>query len=50
MDKDLRLALMTGIDIPFPECKLIVHQPRFEEIAFLGDTPFFTGTQTLCLY
>lgn len=50
MDKDLRLALMTGIDIPIPECKLIVHQPRIEEIAFLGDTPFFTGTQTLCLY
>jgi hypothetical protein len=50
MDKDLRLALMTGIDIPIPECKLVVHQPRIEEIAFLGDTPFFTGTQTLCLY
>ena len=41
---------MTGIDIPIPECKLIVHQPRIEEIAFLGDTAFFTGTQTLCLY
>lgn len=50
MDKDLRLALMTGIDIPIPECKLVVHQPRIEEIAFLGDTSFFTGTQTLCLY
>lgn len=50
MDKDLRLALMTGIDIPIPECKLVVHQPRIEEIAFLGDTPFFIGTQTLCLY
>lgn len=50
MDKDLRLALMTGIDIPVPECKLVVHQPRLEEIAYLGDTPFFTGTQTLCIY
>ena len=38
MDKDLRLALMTGIDIPIPECKLIVHQPRIEEIAFLGES------------
>ena len=50
MDKDLRLALMTGIDIPIPECKLVVHQPRLEEIAFLGDTSFFTGAQTLTLY
>ena len=50
MNKDFRLALMTGIDIPIPECKLVVHQPRIEEIAFLGDTNFFTGTQTLCLY
>lgn len=50
MNKDLRLALMTGIDIPIPECRLVVHQPRIEEIAFLGDTSFFTGTQTLCLY
>ena len=49
-NRDLRLALMTGIDIPIPECKLIVHQPRIEEIAFLGDTHFFTGPQTLCLY
>ena len=50
MDNDIRLALMTGIDIPIPECKLVVHQPRIEEIAFLGDGPFFIGTQTLCLY
>lgn len=50
LDRDLRLALMTGIDIPIPSCKLVVHQPRIEEIAFLGDTHFFTGTQTLCLY
>ena len=49
-NKDYRLALMTGIDIPIPECKLVAHQPRIEEIAFLGDTDFFTGTQTLCLY
>lgn len=49
-NRDLKLALMTGIDIPIPECKLIAHQPRIEEIAFLGDTNFFTGTQTLCLY
>ena len=50
MSKDVRLALMTGIDIPVPECKLVVHQPRINEIAYLGDTSFFTGTQTLCIY
>lgn len=48
--KDLRLALMTAIDIPIPECKLILHQPRIEEIAFLGDTEFYSGIQTICLY
>lgn len=48
--RDLRLALMTGTDIPIPECKLIAHQPKIKEIAFLGDANFFVGTQTLCLY
>ena len=44
---DLRLALMTGIDIPIPECQLIAHQPRLEEIAFIGESDFFLGAQTL---
>lgn len=46
---DLRLALMSGIDIAVPECPLIIHQPKIREIAYLGETPFFTGVQTLCL-
>lgn len=46
---DLRLALMTGADIPVPECKLILHQPKMKEIAFIGESDFFTGVQTLCL-
>lgn len=46
---DLRLALMSGIDIAVPECPLIIHQPKIKEIAYLGETPFFTGVQTLCL-
>jgi hypothetical protein len=50
MDKDLRLALMAGIDLPIVECRLVAHQPKIKEIAFLGDTSFFTGVQTLCLY
>ena len=50
MDKDLRLALLTGIDIPIPECRLVVHQPILEEIALLGESSFFTGAQTLSIY
>ena len=46
---DLRLALMCGIDIPIEECRLIIHQPTLKEIAFIGETDFFTGVQTLCI-
>lgn len=45
---DIRLALITGIDIPFVECETIIHQPKIKEIALLGETAFFTGVQ--CLY
>ena len=47
---DIRLALMSGIDIPIPECQLIVHQPSIKEISFIGEKDFFTGIQCLCLY
>ena len=46
---DLRLSLMTGIDIPIPECQLILHQPKIQEIGFIGETAFFTGAQCLCI-
>lgn len=46
---DNRLALMAGIDIPIPECQLVLHQPTIEEIAFIGETNFFTGVQCLSL-
>ena len=46
---DLRLALMCGTDIPVPECQLIIHQPRIKEIAFIGESDFFSGIQCLCL-
>ena len=48
--EDIRSALIAGIDIPIPECQLILHQPKIKEIAFLGDTHFFTGAQTLALH
>lgn len=46
---DNRLALMCGIDFPIPECQLIIHQPKIEEIALIGEKDFFSGVQTLCL-
>lgn len=48
--EDLRFPLIAGIDIPIPECKLILHQPKIKEIAFLGEINFFTGVQTLALH
>ncbi len=46
---DNRLALMTGIDIPIPECRLIAHQPTLTDIAFIGENDFFVGMQCLCI-
>ena len=46
---DIRLALMAGIDIPIPECQLILHQPTIKEIAYLGEEDFFTGIQYICI-
>ena len=45
--QDIRLALITGVDIPIPECQLILHQPKLKEIALLGEKDFFTGIQCL---
>ena len=47
---DYRLALLSGIDIPIPECQLIVHPPSIKEIALIGDKDFFIGVQCLCVY
>ena len=44
---DNRLALMTGTDIPIPECQLIIKQPRIKDISFLGETDFFFFFYTL---
>ena len=45
--QDIRLALITGVDIPIPECQLVLHQPKLKEIALLGEKNFFTGIQCL---
>jgi hypothetical protein len=47
---DINLALMAGTDIPIPELELTLHQPKLKEIAFIGETDFFTGIQCLCLH
>lgn len=46
---DYRLAMMCGTDIPVPECKVILHQPKIKEIALIGEQDFFIGAQCLCL-
>lgn len=46
---DIRLALMCGTDIPIPECKIIIHQPKIKEIALIGERDFFTAIQCLCI-
>ena len=47
MELDLRLALMSGIDIPIPECQLVLHQPTIKEIAYIGEKNFFIGVHCL---
>ena len=44
---NIKLALMTGVDIAIPECQLVVHQPKLKEIALLNEEVFFSGVQCL---
>lgn len=46
---DIKLALITGGDIPIPECKLILKQPTIKEIGMLGEKQFFSGIQVLAI-
>lgn len=47
--RDLRLALMAGIDIPIPELQLTIHPPKIKDIAYIGERDFFSSIQYLCL-
>lgn len=49
MTNDYSLALMTGVDIPIPECQLVLHQPTIKEISQLGEHNFFQGISYLCI-
>ena len=46
---DYRLSLMSGSDIPIPECNIILHQPTIKEIGLIGEESFFVGAQCLCI-
>ena len=46
---DYRLALMCGVEYPLPELQIAIHQPKIKEIAYIGETDFFSGIQCLCL-
>lgn len=46
---DVRLALMCGTEYPVPELQITIHQPRINEISYIGESDFFSGIQCLCL-
>lgn len=46
---DIRLALMTGIDIPIPELQATLHQPTIKEISYVGEKDFLIGIQCLSI-
>lgn len=46
---DYRLGLMTGVDLPIPELKVVIHQPTIKEISMVGEQDFFVGIQLLCV-
>lgn len=45
----LCLSLLAGVDIPIPECQLVLHQPTLREIALVGEEQFFSGVSLLCI-
>lgn len=46
---DIRLALMTGVDIPMPELQATLHQPTIKEISYIGEKDFLIGIQCLSI-
>lgn len=49
MTTDLVLRLAAGVDIPIPELQLVLRQPVIKDIAFMGETNFFTAIHYICL-
>lgn len=42
------LLLISGSDVPFPEARLIIHQPRIRELSMIGEENFLVGSHFLC--
>ena len=45
MDNDL--IYLSGVDIPFVEAQLIIHQRSIKEISYIGEQAFYTGIEFL---
>lgn len=41
------LLLLSGNDLPFPEARLTIHQPRLKEIAYITEQRFWPGCELL---
>ena len=41
------LLLLSGNDLPFPEARLIIHQPRLKEIAYITEQRFWPRCELL---
>ncbi len=41
------LQLLSGVDIPFVEAQIILHQPTIKEISYIGEDKFFIGCELL---
>lgn len=44
-----KLVLETGVDIPYQEAQLVIHQPSVDEIALVGEEQFLMAIQFLTL-
>lgn len=47
--EDFTLSLITGIDIPIPDCQLILHQPTIKELSYIGEKEFYQSVNLLCI-
>lgn len=41
------LLLLSGVDIPFIEAQISIHQPTLKEISYIGEESFFIGSEIL---
>lgn len=41
------LMLLAGIDVPFPEAQIVIHQPTIKEIGLIGEESFYSGCGAL---